>query len=72
MKIVRTRKTADERPGSVPDIRSSGRDVTFRFAVRNVSSGARLVIRCGSGDEMWLSIDDAHRSSGNRRREVSG
>jgi hypothetical protein len=54
---VPTRKTLDQRPGSVPDIRAHGDSVTFRFAVPSVSIGAGLVIRCSADGAVWASID---------------
>jgi len=51
-----TRKTLDERPGSMPEIRDGDDCVTFDLALTRVCAGARLIIRCDREGNAWVSI----------------
>jgi hypothetical protein len=51
------RKTLDQRPGSVPDIRADGDSVTFHFLIAGVDRDARLLIRCEADGTVRASID---------------
>jgi hypothetical protein len=56
---MNARKTIDQRPGSVPEIRADGDAVTFRLEIAGVHAGARLVIRCDSDGTVWASMATA-------------
>jgi hypothetical protein len=51
------RKTMDQRPGPVPEIRADGDSVTFRLEIAGVHAGARLVLRCEADGTVWASMD---------------
>jgi hypothetical protein len=52
------RKVADQQPGPPPEIRIKGDSVTFALKMTGSPSGARLVIRCDSEGNVWVSIAD--------------
>ena len=52
----RQRITVDRRPGSLPDIRTQGGNITFVLAPAGAPDNARLVIRCAPNGELWVSI----------------
>jgi hypothetical protein len=56
------RKVADQQPGPPPEIRIKGDSVTFALKITGNASGARLVIRCDSEGNVWVSIADAKLS----------
>ena len=56
MAMPRERLTVDRRPGSVPDIRTLGGNITFVLAPAGAPHNARLVIRCAPDGELWVSI----------------
>lgn len=53
------RETTDQRPGSMPDIRTNAGSITFIMTTGRVSNQARLVIRCDGDGELWVSIAPA-------------
>ena len=53
------RKTVDQRPGSMPDIRTDDGRVTFHLDIAGVRAGARLIIRCDGDGTVRASIADA-------------
>jgi hypothetical protein len=46
----------DRRPGSVPDIRTDVRGLTFVMRPSGKISGELLIIRCDDSGEVWISI----------------
>ena len=46
----------DGRPGSLPVIHTSTKDVTFVMAPLGAPNGDQLVIRCDANGEVWISI----------------
>jgi hypothetical protein len=51
------RQTFDQRPGSVPDIRTDTGGITFVMVPAGTPRGERLVIRCDADGEVWISIE---------------
>jgi len=51
-----TRKTCDQRPGPVPDIRADGDAVLFQFDVTGLRQEARLIIRCAPDGSVTAAI----------------
>jgi hypothetical protein len=51
------RQTFDQRPGSVPDIRTDSGGITFVMGPPGTSTGRRLVIRCDADGEVWICIE---------------
>jgi len=49
----------DQQPGSPPDIRMNAEGVTFIMAGPPGRRGERLIIRCDSNGELWISIKPA-------------
>ena len=60
--MPRERIAVDRRPGSTPDIRTLGGNVTFVLAPAGAPENARLVIRCAPDGELWVSIVPAASS----------
>jgi hypothetical protein len=54
--MKRARPTIDDRPGALPDIRTSGGSVTFVMSPCGTQTSARLIIRCDDKGEIWVSI----------------
>jgi hypothetical protein len=54
---MRERHTFDQRPGSVPEIRTDSGGMTFIMAPAGSPKGERLVIRCDADGEVWISIE---------------
>jgi hypothetical protein len=54
--MKRARPTIDDRPGALPDIRTSGGGVTFVMSPCGTLSSERLIIRCDDRGEIWVSI----------------
>jgi hypothetical protein len=52
----RDRPTVDERPGSLPEIRTDDASITFAMGVSGIPRGQHLVIRCDADGEIWISI----------------
>ena len=52
----RDRPTVDERPGSLPQIRTDDASITFAMSVPGVPRGQHLVIRCDAGGEIFIAI----------------
>jgi hypothetical protein len=48
--------TMDSRPGSIPDIKTGGRGLTFEMHPLGIRNDERLVIRCDDDGEVWISI----------------
>ena len=61
--MPRERETVDQRPGSVPDIRTDRGSITFVLAPARVPQNARLMIRCDPDGELWVSIAPATSGS---------
>ena len=56
--MTSNKQTADQHPGSIPDIRADAGSITFVLAPR-VPHHARLMIRCAPDGELWVSIAPA-------------
>jgi len=54
--MKRGQPTIDYRPGPLPDIRTSGGDITFVMSPSGIDASARLIIRCDSTCGVWVSI----------------
>jgi hypothetical protein len=52
------RKTVDERPGEMPDIRTDGNSVTFHLKIAGLHASARLAIRCDPDGTVWVSTEE--------------
>jgi hypothetical protein len=50
------RKTLDRQPGSVPEIRADGENVTFRLEVSGMPADTRLILRCDAQGDVWAAI----------------
>ena len=50
------RTTIDQRPGSIPEIRTDVDSVTFSLAVIGTEHDTRLEIRCDAAGEVWARI----------------
>jgi hypothetical protein len=50
------RREIDDHPGPLPQIRATGKSVTFEFDPGRGSEGARLVIRCDENGEVFAKI----------------
>jgi hypothetical protein len=50
------RKPLDRIPGSAPEIRADGDNVTFRLDVAGISEQAKLVLRCDADGGVWATI----------------
>jgi hypothetical protein len=53
------RKVTDQQPGPPPEIRIKGDSVTFALKMSGTPNGARLVIRCDSEGNVWVSIAES-------------
>ena len=47
---------SDSQPGVLPDIRSSGHDVTYVMAPPGTKPGSALVVRCDESGNAWISL----------------
>jgi hypothetical protein len=54
--MARHQHALDGQPGSVPDIRTDVRGLTFVIRPLGTRSHERLVIRCDDAGEVWMSI----------------
>jgi len=52
----RDRLTVDQRPGSLPEIRTDDASITFAMSIPGVPRGDHLVIRCDAAGDIWVSI----------------
>src|SRR5262249_16548020 len=60
--MKRTKPTADDRPGAVPDIHTGATGVTYVMAPCGTQVSERLIIRCDERGGLWISIGtDRHR-----------
>jgi hypothetical protein len=50
------RPTIDERPGPTPDIRVDADSVTYSLRLSAVVDDPRLLIRCDTAGNIWVSI----------------
>jgi len=59
--MAAARKALDSQPGSPPEIRATGENVTFRFEVAGVPAQMKLALRCDAKGDVWAAIvsDDA-------------
>ena len=64
------RKTLDRQPGSVPDIRALGDDVTFMFDIAGLPERIKLCLRCDSSGNVFALVAtgyELHRQSAEPR-----
>jgi hypothetical protein len=54
--MPRRQDALDDRPGSIPDIRTTGRGVTFEMHPLGTRDTTRLIIRCDEAGEVWIAI----------------
>jgi hypothetical protein len=52
----RERLSVDQRPGSLPEIRTDDASITFAMSVSGVPRGEHLIIRCDASGEIWIAI----------------
>jgi hypothetical protein len=52
-----SRRSLDNGPGSLPEIRPDGTSVKFLIDVTTVRNTPRLVLRCDAQGEVWAAID---------------
>ncbi len=50
------RRTLDRRPGSVPEIRALGEDLTFQFEIAGLPERIKLRLRCDASGEVLASV----------------
>ncbi len=62
-----TRKTCDQRPGPVPEIRADGDSVLFQFNVTGLRRESRLIVRCDPNGNVTASIHADARSKARRK-----
>jgi len=62
----RERQTVDQRPGSLPDIRTDHGGITFIMVPRGTPTSEPLVIRCDADGEIWISIGPIDAPSASR------
>jgi hypothetical protein len=55
--MKRTQTTIDTRPGALPDIKTSGADITFVMSPAGTHPLARLIIRCDDRGDVWVAIE---------------
>ena len=55
--IMAYRRTNDREPGPQPLVHNSGDSTTFEFDAVSPETGERLVIRCDSKGQIWVSIN---------------
>lgn len=60
----RERQAIDQRPGSLPDIRSELCGITFTMVPVGIPKEEPLVIRCDTDGEIWVSIGPRTPPSG--------
>jgi hypothetical protein len=60
--MARRYDTVDGRPGSIPDIKTGLRGLTFEMHPIGTRHDERLVIRCDDDGGVWISIqfDGSH------------
>jgi hypothetical protein len=60
--MSRRHDALDGRPGSIPDIRTDVRGLTFVMRPLGTRSNDRLVIRCDDAGDVWVAIRSDVRS----------
>lgn len=61
--MAREQQMLDRRPGSLPDIHMDVGGITFVMVPPGAPRGERLVIRCDTDGEVWISIQPVCVSS---------
>ena len=61
--MTRGQDMIDRRPGSLPDIRTNTRGITFVMVPPGPPRGRQLVIRCDADGGIWISIQPEQVSS---------
>jgi hypothetical protein len=56
MRDVTAPHALDQQPGSLPDIKTDARGLTFVMRPSGTRSDERLVIQCDNDGEVWVSI----------------
>jgi hypothetical protein len=69
--MSRERESIDQRPGSLPDIRTNAGSITFALNPARVPHHARLMIRCAPDGELWVSIAPASTNHPERERHLN-
>jgi len=54
--MSRRQDILDGRPGSIPDIKTGVRCLTFEMHPLGTRKNQRLIIRCDDEGEVWISI----------------
>jgi hypothetical protein len=54
--MTRRHDALNDRPGAIPDIRTTGVGVTFEMHPLGTRHTTRLIIRCDDDGEVWISI----------------
>jgi hypothetical protein len=54
--IMAYKRTNDREPGPLPLVHNTGDSTTFEFDAVSPETGERLVIRCDSKGQVWVSI----------------
>ena len=52
----RERPMVDQRPGTLPDIRTDAGSITFTMLPAGIPGGEQLVIRCDARGDIWIAI----------------
>ena len=52
----RDRLTIDQRPGSLPEIRTDDASIIFAMSVPGVPRSEHLIIRCDAHGDIWIAI----------------
>ncbi len=50
------RKTLDRQPGSAPEIRALGDNVTFTFDIAGLPERIKLIVRCDTSGNVLASV----------------
>jgi hypothetical protein len=54
--MTRGQRAFDDQPGSFPEITTNSGGITFTMVPPGTPNGERLVIRCDTDGEVWISI----------------
>jgi hypothetical protein len=61
--MARTQQKLDRQPGTLPDIRTDDRGITFVMVPTGAPRHDQLVIRCDDNGEVWASIRPGRRAA---------
>jgi len=61
--MARVQHTTDRHPGALPDIQSDRNSTIYVMVPPGTRNGKRLVIRCDASGEIWVSLQQAPRST---------